>query len=101
MIIPLGIWYLTRQIYLEYTIPKGINIIHTGIEMTQNDLTTLKVTKESAEEIKRLFPELRNDAYRVAALLRFARGAEIVSIDELPRPDDQAQRVPVVTVRER
>jgi hypothetical protein len=64
------------------------------------EMTTIQVSKQAAEEIKRLFPELRNDAYRVAALLRFARGAEIVSIDELPRPDD-GQRVPVVTVRER
>lgn len=61
------------------------------------ELTTIQVTKADALEIKRRFPQLRNDAVRISALLgRF----EIVSIETtLPADaDPDAQPVTIVTV---
>ena len=53
--------------------------------------TLIRVTPQDAAEIKRLFPTLKNDAYRVAELVR------IVSVTTLPHPVD-AQAVPVLMI---
>lgn len=55
------------------------------------ELTTLKVTKDAAAEIKRRFPHLRNDAVRLSVLLG------VVKVEDLPHPAD-ATPVPVVHV---
>jgi hypothetical protein len=59
------------------------------------ELTTVKITKTDAAELKTRFPYLKNDALRVAALLgRY----QIVKTDTLPHPAD-GQSVPVVYVQ--
>jgi hypothetical protein len=55
--------------------------------------TTIQVTKDAADELKRRFPHLRNDAVRVSVLLG------IVKIEELPRPAD-GESIPVITIAE-
>ncbi len=58
-----------------------------------SETTTIEVKREDAEQLRVLFPMLKNNAERVSALLgRY----QIVKIDTLPRPDDQAAVVPVV-----
>jgi hypothetical protein len=59
-----------------------------------DELTTLKVTKDAAAELKRRFPHLRNDAVRLSVLLG------VVKVEDLPRPSD-AQAVPLVTIDRR
>ena len=60
--------------------------------MMNEPLTTLKVTKPAAAELKRRFPHLRNDAVRISVLLG------IVKVEELPYPADSTDRIPVITV---
>lgn len=59
----------------------------------EENKTTIQVTREAAEELKRRFPHLRNDAVRISVLLG------IIKIEELPRPEG-AQAVPVITIAE-
>lgn len=61
--------------------------------MQVDEKTTIQVTKAAADELKRRFPHLKNDAVRVSVLLG------IIKVEELPRPDDAAS-VPVITVAE-
>ncbi len=55
--------------------------------------TTMEVKPEDKAQLREMFPMLKNDPERMSALLgRY----QIVRIEALPRPDDQAGVVPVV-----
>lgn len=64
--------------------------------MPEEELTTIQVTKSGAAELKARYPELRNDARRLEALLG---KLTVVHVSSLPDPAD-ADRPALVEVCE-
>jgi hypothetical protein len=58
----------------------------------ESEFTTIKITKNDAEELKRRFSYLRTDALRMSVLLG---SCKLISISAFPHPPD-AEPVPLV-----